>query len=525
MSFALRRTRVREMDAWRRLIRTLGTHRGRSLHRAICRDIGMGFDFDRVMLLTIDTQRRMLVPSAAWRPGLSGSVRAALATLLRTPLDAGHDGTLSVTAACALRQEQIFVPDAANPVLESGITQRAAIVRVLGTTGYVATPIVHDGETLGVLVVDRMGRPIPKADRATLSDVAGLLGLHRMRRPGPGEATRSEFYREPTDVLDALDDGVLLVEHDGTICYTNPAAARRFGMAASELVGLSLEEVLQSAASAEVRAALSPSGPAGLRGVAEDGTRRIALADGRTAFVLAPRRRLSPVPDDGALPMLVHDLKAPLQSILGFAELLQLGRAGVLDDDQRVFVDYIVRNGETLLALIGRILEVRSPGRPAAELVGDVHSLIARVIECTAGKAMKAQIALEVDVSPAAPPVCIDPLDFHEVVQNLVDNALHAAPAGARVVVRAMPCGDSLCIEVTPAASRPGGVHQTQPFELLRHTPEPDRRRHAPHLGLRIIREIAGRNNGEVWAEPAPNGGLSFKFVLPVYAGPSAECA
>lgn len=537
MSFDVKRARRQPGEAWSTLVRTLATHRGRSLDRALCRDIGKGFDFDRVMLLVVDEDQRMLVPRAAWRPGLSGSVRTALATLLRTPLEAGEDEVLPVTSAAAVRQQQIFVPDATNPLLDDGVAQRAAIVRVLGTTGYVATPIVHRRRTLGVLVVDRVDRPIHEADRTALRDVAALLALHLSAHVVTGRLDAdAKSDSRGDDVLDALDDGVLLVEHDGTICYSNAAAARRFGMQRQDLVGQVLEEVLQTGAPelAEAIAAFADVDehglpvPNGTEWNAEAGVRRVLLADGRRAWVLAPRRRLSPVPDEGALRMLVHDLKAPMQSVLGFAELLQLGRAGELHADQRVFVDHIIRNGETLLTLIGRILEHRGgartsrSGRPI-----DVRSAVEHVAGCMVGKAFTAGVHIDVEVSAAAPSVTIDWLEFHEVVQNLVDNAIQAAPAGGRVILRAMPCGGSLCIEVAPAQPDRAGVHHTQPFDLLRQAPpETDRRRRAPHLGLRIVREIAERNRGEVWAEPAANGGLAFKFTLPADpVGPTVECA
>ena len=537
MSFKSSPARTREGEPWPQLIRTLAMHRGRSLDRAICRDIGIGFDFDRVMLLIVDDEQRMLIPRAAWRPGLPGSVRTALATLLRTPLDPGRDGTRPVTAACAVRQQQIFVPDAANPLLDPGIAQRAAIVRVLGTTGYVATPVLHAGRTLGVLVVDRVGRSIHEPDRAILRDIAALLGVHMAARVATAAfETRTERDRDIGDVLDALDDGVLLVEHDGTICYSNLAAARRFGIEPQDLIGQSLEEVLHGGAALELRTALSMQAEArsqrvpargGLDRDAGTGAGGVPLADGRRAVVLPRRHHLAHVLDDGALRMLVHDLKAPMQSVIGFAELLQLGRAGSLQDDQNVFVDHILRNGETLLALIDRILETHTSGRAqSVPPLIDVRDILERIGVCMAGKAFRANVVINVDVCPDTPHVAIDRLEFYEVVQNLVDNAIQAAPAEAHVLLRAMPCGAALCIEVVPVEAGRAGVRHVQPFELLRQSTETDRRRHAPHLGLRIVREIVERNNGEVWAEPAANGGLAFKFILPADpAGPSIECA
>jgi signal transduction histidine kinase len=221
--------------------------------------------------------------------------------------------------------------------------------------------------------------------------------------------------------------------------------------------------------------------------------------------------------------MLVHDLKAPMQSVLGFAELLQLGRAGPLQPDQRVFVEHIVQNGETLLALIARVLEVRSPaGSPDAELL-EVGPVIRDVSNCMAGKAYTANVAIDVDVQTDAPPVSIDVIEFREVVQNLLDNAIQAAPAGTRILLRALQCGSSLCVEVTPAEPGRVGIRHAQSFDLLRHAPEADHRRRTPHLGLHIVRDIAERNNGELWAEPATNGGLAFKFILP--AGPAGRAA
>jgi two-component system cell cycle sensor histidine kinase PleC len=76
----------------------------------------------------------------------------------------------------------------------------------------------------------------------------------------------------------------------------------------------------------------------------------------------APRRYVAA---DGSVDIarLTHDLRAPLNGVLGFAKLLLDGKAGPLDEQQREFVADVLEGGQVLLRVVRQLEEEGRPGR------------------------------------------------------------------------------------------------------------------------------------------------------------------
>ncbi|MCI0432205.1 MAG: GAF domain-containing sensor histidine kinase [Gemmatimonadetes bacterium] len=230
----------------------------------------------------------------------------------------------------------------------------------------------------------------------------------------------------------------------------------------------------------------------------------------------------SSAPDDAALAMLVHDLRAPMQGIVGHARLLQSGRVGTLDADQQSLVKRIVENGDYILELADRVLKAGSlrldslqPGD------ADAGTLVAEVIRRLEGKVLARDARITVDLVEPVPPLRADPFFLAEALQNLIDNALNAAPPGRTLSIRCAAVDDGfvrfdvrgedaldvlrLRFEATPP---PAG------------SPGPGRRLYHG-TGLSIARRIVAAHGGRLWAELADDGRIAVAFTVPVsQAGP-----
>jgi signal transduction histidine kinase len=134
-----------------------------------------------------------------------------------------------------------------------------------------------------------------------------------------------------------------------------------------------------------------------------------------------------------------HDLRSPLNSILGFSELLLRGIEGAITERQRKELDIIQLKGNELLRLLNEILdtaklesgkmEMHKQASPPAEL------LRAAVQEARRGRTNEVADNLSVVLQPGMPPIHVDPLRVTQAVTHLINSALDLG--SPRVVLRA----------------------------------------------------------------------------------------
>lgn len=209
--------------------------------------------------------------------------------------------------------------------------------------------------------------------------------------------------------------------------------------------------------------------------------------------------------------VLSHDLRAPLNVLLGYAHLLITDQA--LSTTQRASSEAINRAGKKVLSLVESLLDQArgADGRIALfSRVFDVSEACqdaVRELQILAGEkglALRAETPLTLDVFA-------DDQKIRQVLQNLITNALTHSRGAKEVVVRARlrkrPDGDVALIEVRDD----GRVED--PNEVLMAF---DR---SNGLGLSICRDFVERHGGEIWAEAPTDGGAIFAFTLPMPAG------
>jgi len=220
-----------------------------------------------------------------------------------------------------------------------------------------------------------------------------------------------------------------------------------------------------------------------------------------------------------------HDLRTPLNAVLGFAQLL---RAELEEGAATVHggaVDEILRAGRHLLDLINEVLDLANidagrtrltiepvaPGPLVAECVAMVRHLAEQcrvvVVPCPYGSAQGHVLA--------------DPTRLKQVLMNLLTNAVKYNRPGGRVEVACRPAGHG-CLAIEVADTGPGIPPEShgEVFEPFHRLPQDIARVEGSGLGLAIARHLVESMGGAIRLESEL--GMGSRFVVELLAAPEA---
>ena len=217
---------------------------------------------------------------------------------------------------------------------------------------------------------------------------------------------------------------------------------------------------------------------------------------------------------------LSHDIRTPLNHIIGFAELMECQTYGALGDPRYAeYVQSIKNSGEHLLNSFGAILDLAELENGQKVLRADAVPLD-EVISATCrryrGQIARAGLALSVNSETGAV-LCGDRLAFVRMVGNIVENAIRFTPAGGKLTLATFAADDGVVIEVTDTGigmSEERLSSLSQPFALGDATFT--REGAGPGLGISISRAIAELSGGRMVIDSAPSVGTTVAISLPL---------
>ena len=211
-----------------------------------------------------------------------------------------------------------------------------------------------------------------------------------------------------------------------------------------------------------------------------------------------------------------HDLRAPLQVLLGHGRLLL---EGGLDTQQKQSAEAMIRQGRKILGLVESLLE-RGKGDVARlsiePRVLDISVLCKESVAELGILASDRGVQLKAEASERMMLIG-DELKLHEVLQNLITNAIHHAQNAGLVVVKASrlarPDGDVARIVVQDDGKGIPPEELPLVFDRYRSGAKGGG---GTGLGLAICKEFVELHGGEIWAEAPAEGGAAFIFTLPL---------
>ena len=330
-------------------------------------------------------------------------------------------------------------------------------------------------------------------------------------------------------ILSAMEDGVLALDHRGTVVVANPSLARALDL--EDPVGRHYTEVIRHPAVGEL-----------VEGVRQGGGRRqgvVGPVRGERTFTVTAvpfpgeigtpdgvvltftdtteQRRVEQVRRD-FVANASHELRTPLTSIRGYVEALQ---DGAVEDAATadLFLGKISTHAERMSALVADLLELgrlESGGLAPSWRMAQPSDVAGEVVASFAGLAAWKHIQLE-HRDEGAPEVTTDPEWLRRMLENLVDNAIKYTPAGGeiRVTSRSGPSGEA---DVIVADNGPGiaAEHRARIFErFYRVDKARSRDVGGTGLGLSIVKHLAEGLGAAVDVDSTIGGGTRFTVRLP----------
>jgi signal transduction histidine kinase len=222
-----------------------------------------------------------------------------------------------------------------------------------------------------------------------------------------------------------------------------------------------------------------------------------------------------------------YELRTPLNSILGFAQLLASPAFGPLAEKQREYVHDILASGLTLRAIIDDILDLTTIDAGTLELNLSPVS-VREVIEAAANgvreRLKQNDMTLDVAVEPSIDTFVADGARVTQILYNLLSNAIGFSPSGGKIALNCRRENSMVAFTVEDQGVGIPDDYQKAVFERFESRPHGSRHR-GTGLGLSIVKSLAELHGGTVALDSIPGKGTRVKVLLPLSLEPKGEAA
>ncbi len=396
-----------------------------------------------------------------------------------------------------------------------------------------------DSTALRMLVVPRPQGGL----MMTFEDVSSRLAL---------ESSYNTLVAVQKETLDNLSEGVAVFGGDGRVKLWNPSFARLWNLHPEDLQG----EPHVSRLVERLKSSFGPeSWPEAQRNIIAQclerrmGKGRLERADGSLVACSTV-----PLPDGGVLVTHVdmtdtarvenalreknaaleaaerlkldflanvsYQLRTPLSTIVGFAEILGNEYFGPMNARQKEYTAGMQEAGERLVSLINDILDLSTIEAGYMSLKKEYVSIgdsLESILVLTKDWAMKEEIDISLDVDKNAGSVLADERRLKQVFLNLIRNAIAHTPPKGRILLKAWSDNSFLYVTVEDTGAGILPEDQTRIFEPFERVQGQSTGRGAG-LGLTLVKNIVELHDGTVALKSEPGAGTSVTIRLPVTA-------
>ncbi len=349
-------------------------------------------------------------------------------------------------------------------------------------------------------------------------------------------------------IVEGATNGIIALDEGGIVTSMNPAADRMFGYSDGQVIGQSIEMLLDPADGGADGCASGLQRHAGFRELAGNGSRDIAgrrqdgsvfpmqigiseAKSGETSLYVVVVEDLTArkqIEDElrGTANRLTrsnadleqfayaasHDLQEPLRSIGGMLQLVQGRYAGKLDDKADTFINHAVKGAQRMQGLIDDLLTYSRAGRKSAPAQVDCGAVMDEVTQALGGRIRDTGAKVTWGDLPT---IAANRTMIFQLFQNLVTNAIKFH--GDKVPeVSVSAERDAEGIWTFAVADNGIGIDPRFRHDIFKVF----RRLHTRQayegtgIGLALCRRIVEHHEGRIWVDSEPGHGATFKFEL-----------
>lgn len=327
-------------------------------------------------------------------------------------------------------------------------------------------------------------------------------------------------------ILASMIEGVLVVDEQGRLQLVNDAARRILKLEQGAINHSYVEAIRHPGIVEHLGRALAGGETSALElSVTRDTTRTLVaqvapvVTAGRGAVLvmhdITELRKADLIRRD-FVANVSHELRTPLTAIKGYAEAL-------LDDSEdpearERFIEIIHRQAERMERLVKDLLRLArlEAGQETVEVAPcDIAALVRGIVADFGPLATKKNQTIEVSVPEGAAMLQTDAAKLHDIVRNLVENAVNYTPDSGTIDIGARVADGRFQLTVSDTGHGIAPDDLGRVFERFYRVDKSRARPGGTGLGLSIVKHLVQVLEGEVFVENQPTGGALFTVNLP----------
>ncbi|MBT3171965.1 MAG: sensor histidine kinase, partial [Rhodospirillaceae bacterium] len=213
-----------------------------------------------------------------------------------------------------------------------------------------------------------------------------------------------------------------------------------------------------------------------------------------------------------------YELRTPLNTVIGFTEILANQYFGQLNERQQEYVSGILQSSQQLLSLINNILDLATieAGLMVLEIESiDLRATLITMLNLVQERVRTKRLQVEFDCAEDIGRLEADERRLKQIVFNLLNNAIKYTPAGGEITLGASAKGSDILISVSDSGIGIAHDEHDHAFERFWQADNPLARQGGTGLGLSLVKNFVELHGGTVTLDSDLDHGTTVSCLFP----------